>query len=81
MTIKQLIAEAHLEICYGEIHLGTANRWNEKTKEAYRTLVNLYYVPDSLTTRKLAINTDELSFTAKDSTGEFVIVYTVDLDC
>ena len=77
MTIEQLITEAHLEICYGEIHLGIANGWGAATKYAYRILTD-YKVPNSGATRKLAKNYNENSFTVKDATSEYVVVYTVD---
>jgi hypothetical protein len=61
----------------GEIHLGTANGWGEKTNALYKAL-NECKVPNSGSSRNLGRCYNEYSFDVIIDEKTYVVVYSVD---
>jgi hypothetical protein len=76
MTSENL-KEACANAKNGEIHLGTANGWGEKTNALYAEL-NELKIPNSGSSRNLGRCYNEYSFDVTVDEKTYTIVYTVD---
>jgi hypothetical protein len=74
---NEILKEACEKARNGEIHLGTANGWGEKTNALYKAL-NECKVPDSGSSRNLGRCYNEYSFDVIVEDKTYVVVYSVD---
>lgn len=75
--ISQNLKEACENAKHGEINLGTANGWGDKTNQLYKELSE-YKIPDTGTSRNLGRCYNEYSFDVRIDEKVYVVVYTVD---
>jgi hypothetical protein len=73
----EILQEAAQNAKNGEIHLGTANGWDEKTNALYQAL-NKRKIPDSSSSRNLGRCYNEYSYDVIIDDLTYVVVYTVD---
>ena len=74
---NEILKEACEKSRNGEIHLGTANGWGEKTNALYKAL-NECKIPDSGSSRNLGRCYNEYSFDVIIEEKTYVVVYSVD---
>lgn len=77
MKIAQILQESGIETIHGEIQLGIANGWGDKTQLIFEKLRE-YKVDGTNTRRELGRCLNEYSFMINDGTDEYNVVYTVD---
>ena len=78
-AIQKLIDESIVTVKHGEIHLGTANDWNDLTLLAY-TVLNQHKQANTGTSRYIGVGLHEYSFTSNDGETEIVVVYMADIE-
>jgi len=77
MTNEEILQEACKNAKNGEIHLGTANGWGEKTKNLY-AIVGEYKIPNSGSSRNLGRCYNEYAFDIIFEEKTYTVVYSVD---
>jgi hypothetical protein len=74
---NEIVREACKNARNGEIHLGTANGWGEKTNALYKALGECK-IPNSGSSRNLGRCYNEYSFDVVVDEQTFTVVYSVD---
>jgi hypothetical protein len=74
---NEILKEACEKARNGEIHLGTANGWGEKTNALYKAL-NECKIPNSGSSRNLGRCYNEYSFDVIIDEKTYTVVYSVD---